>query len=179
MQAKGKVTIDSRAESRNDKGLWVLHRVSRGVAVYGCFGLGYKVRVAGKMLKQLSDTISSREGFEEMTDSQFESAFKGDAKRIAEEYKDLAKVDKVTAANDKAEQCIKIAENNIGKLVSGMDDLDRLHGKSKDTVAKALEFQKNTDTLKKEMSWLNKKNLIFSILGVGAAGGFLYVWKFM
>ena len=50
-QGKSKLPIDARYDAKNDKGLWVIYRVSQAVSVYGCFGLGYKVRIAGKLLK--------------------------------------------------------------------------------------------------------------------------------
>ena len=114
-----------------------------------------------------------------MEPNEFERKMKHPIKKLTDEYANMANVDLATQGVEKSEKLLHLAEGNLNKIANNMEDLSRLEGISKKTVTQAMEFQKNTNTLKKEMSWLNKKNCVYMTAGAGGLGGLVYLFYFV
>ena len=173
-QGKTRLPIDTRFDTKNDKGRWVVHRASSTVASIGCFGLGYKVRIAGDLMRKVGEAILKVDEHETMGEKELSGLVKPSLKGLVDKFKNMADVDKATKAIELSEKVIDKASNNLNMLVNNMDDLDRLNEKSKKTVDGAMQFQKNTNEVKKEMIWLNRKRCVYMTLTAGSIGGFLW-----
>ena len=176
-QNKSKLPVDSRISTTNGKGLWVMYRISRELCVLGCYGTEYRERVAGKMLKELAQAIASIPRAETMEEAEFKVHFKQHATRVVDKYKDQTEVDLVLGADKKAKQVQAIALQRMEDLVKDGDDLEKLQNASKKTKDLANQFQKNTKDIKDEMTWRNRKGLLFMGASVVVGGGVLYLLK--
>ena len=75
-----------------------------------------------------------------MTEPQLDKAVGREAKKLVDEYSNMANVDKATMAIEKSEKVIDLAKKNLTKLADNMEDLDNLHNRSKKTLGHAIEF---------------------------------------
>ena len=177
-QNKSKVLpVDSRVTSENEKGRWTLYKISRELCVYGCFGSEYRDRVAAKLLKELGEIISAIPGAENMAEPEFKVHFKQNGSRILDNYKDQSEVDAVLKADKKTKEVQQIALKRMGELVKDGEDLERLQNASKKAKDLASQYEKNTKDIKDEMTWRNRKGLLFMGASVVVGGGVLYLLK--
>jgi len=144
------------------------------IAVAGIRDDAYPERVAMKLLKELAKNAKESQGVELLEEARpgtMTKPLRNTMKDLLSSYSSATKQDKTSEVNAKVDDVKGIMQDNIKKVLETHTSLDELQSKSQGMSSNANAFLKQSETLKSQALWRNRKiQAIMGACGLGVVG---------
>ena len=156
--------VKAKAERVNEKGKWVLLRPTSRFAVIGCFGLGYKTRVANGLLQKVGDLLLKLPEAHLMNEDEVRAQIYPDLSRLLEEYKDMAKIDGVTRAIELGRRIFESKPPESRRAAVNQRDSNKPQRKARQDELLQERFEMRPEDLKVETKCCTNTNRCICLL---------------
>lgn len=139
----------------------------------------YPRRSAFQMLSALQEAVSQNATLEAVAACQKPEELSKPChtwlKEIFKKYCDLGKVDKITAVNLQVDEVKMVMEGNINRILDNAESLNTVEDKAENLRNNAMQFQRQSDDLRRILWWRNFKMKLIVALLVGCIVGYIVI----